>query len=113
MVTGQPPFIDKGVGAMMLAHAVTPPPLHLLDDVISAPLRAVIARMLQKLPDLRPPSMTAVLDALSTASAERDEARSTVANRVTAPMETIVCDTLVDATVPDMPANGDEPPHRR
>ncbi|MCU1282705.1 MAG: serine/threonine protein kinase [bacterium] len=115
MATGRPPFTEKGVGEMMVAHATSAPPLHLLDGVVSPPLRTVIARMLAKLPDLRPYSMSAVDAALASAAAERDEARSHVAAHVTAPMEAISCDTIVDATVPEMlpAADGDDPLDRR
>jgi serine/threonine-protein kinase len=104
MATGQPPFTEKGVGSMMLAHAVQPPPLHLLGGVVSPPLVAVIARMLTKQREARPASMIAVDDALAAAAVERDEARSSVAAHVTAPMDAIVCDTLVDARVPERDA---------
>ena len=101
MATGQPPFIEKGVGAMMRAHMVSAPPLHLLDDLISPPLRSLIARMLAKAPDARPASMIALDHALAAAAAERDEARSFIAASVTAPMQAVVSDTLVDVPVPD------------
>jgi len=106
MATGQPPFLEKGVGSMMLAHSVTAPPLHLLDNFVSAPLRTVIARMLAKAPDARPSSMIALDEALMAADAERDQARSHVAGKVTVPMEAINCDTIVDQVAPEMP----EPP---
>ena len=102
MATGQPPFIEKGVGAMMRAHMVSAPPLHLLDDLVSPPLRSVIARMLAKSLDGRPASMIALDHALASAAAERDEARTFIAASVTAPMQAVVCDTLVDAVAPDM-----------
>ena len=108
MAAGQPPFLEKGIGSMMLAHAVSAPPLHLLEGVVSSPLRAVIARMLAKAPDTRPQSMVAVDEALSTAATERDEARSHVARLVTAPMEAVVMDTLVDVVAPEMPAGAVE-----
>ncbi|MDB4969341.1 MAG: serine/threonine protein kinase [Myxococcales bacterium] len=102
MAVGRPPFIQKGMGDLLVAHATSAPPLHLLDSVVSSPLRAVIARMLAKAPDARPQSMTDVDDALATAAAQRDEARSFVAAHVTAPMEAVVCDTIVDGTPPEM-----------
>ncbi|MGZ3441527.1 MAG: serine/threonine-protein kinase [Polyangia bacterium] len=104
MATGRPPFNDKGVGNMMVAHATLAPPLHLLDGVVSPPLGSLIARMLAKPLALRPQSMTALDAAGASAAAERDEARSAVAAYVTAPMEPVNCDTIVDATAPEMPA---------
>jgi len=100
MSAGRPPFLDKGFGNLMVAHATAPPPLHLLDGVVSPPLYAVIARMLTKSRDARLPSMVAVDEALAGAESEREETRSHVAGSVTAPMEAVVCDTLVDATIP-------------
>jgi serine/threonine protein kinase len=108
MATGRPPFNDKGVGNMMVAHATAPPPLHLLDGVVSPPLCAMIARMLAKPPALRPQSMTALDAALANASAERDESRSAVAAFVTAPMDAVNCDTLVDEPKPQLPATDDD-----
>jgi serine/threonine-protein kinase len=97
MAAGQPPFTEKGMGAMMLAHTVTPPPLHLIEDSVSRSLVTLIARMLAKLPDARPQSMVSVELALAAVAAERFEARASIAAHVTAPMEAIVSDTLVDA----------------
>jgi eukaryotic-like serine/threonine-protein kinase len=102
MAAGQPPFLEKGVGSMMLAHTVSAPPLHLVDELVSPPLRAVIARMLAKSPDARPQSMRAVDEALAGAADERDQARSVVAAHVTAPMQAVDCDTLVDVATPAM-----------
>jgi hypothetical protein len=46
--------------------------------------------------------------ALGIAGAARDEARRSVATHVTAPMEAVICDTIVDATVPEMvPVDGE------
>jgi serine/threonine protein kinase len=114
MATGRPPFTEKGVGPIMVAHANAPPPLHLLDGAVSPPLSAVIAHMLAKSPDARPPSMTAIDAALAHADAERDQSRSLAAAYVTAPMEAITCDTIVDATQPEMPpGDGDDPKQHR
>ena len=103
MATGQPPFTERGMGAMMLAHTSSQPPLHLLEETVSPGLAAIIARMLAKLPDARPQSMTAVEIALTAAAAERHEARATLAAHPTAKMEAVVSDTLVDATAPGDP----------
>jgi len=100
MAAGQPPFLEKGMGGMMLAHAAAAPPLHLIEETVSQSLLTIIARMLAKLPDARPPSMAAVEVALAAAAAERFEARAGIATHVTAPMETIVCDTIVDEPKP-------------
>jgi serine/threonine-protein kinase len=108
MATGQPPFTERGMGAMMLAHTSSQPPLHLLEETASPTLAALIARMLAKLPDARPASMHAVELALAAAAAERTEARAAIAAHVTVPMETVVNDTIVDATVP-----GNDDPRRQ
>jgi len=99
MAAGQPPFVEKGLGRMMLAHSIEPPPIHLLDDLVSPPFAAVVASMLQKSPDARPPTMLAVDEALVAAAAARDEARAGIAAHPTIPMQTVDADTLVDATV--------------
>ena len=108
MAAGRPPFTDKGLGNLMVAHATAAPPLQVLEGVVSPHLCAVIARMLAKPPEARPQSMTAVVEALARAAQERDEARSLVAAFVTAPMEAVACDTIVDATAPELlPAAAD------
>ena len=101
MAAGQPPFVEKGVGRMMLAHTIEPPPIHLLDDLVSPPLTALIASMLAKSPAGRPASMLAVDEALAAAAAARDEARAPIATLVTAKMEAVDHDTIVDATIAD------------
>jgi serine/threonine protein kinase len=110
MAAGRPPYTEKGMVNLMVAHATVAPPLHLLEGVVSPPLRALIAQMLAKPVEARPQSMTAVSQALTAATAERDQARSAVSAYVTAPMEAVVCDTIVDATAPEVlsPADSDD-----
>ena len=103
MATGRPPFLGKGSATIMAAHVNTPPPLHLLDGALSAPMGAAIAAMLVKPREERLQSMTAVLGALDAATAARNEARRDVAERPTAPMDAVVDDTLVEQTLPDPP----------
>ena len=68
----------------------------------------MIAHMLAKAPGARPQSMAAVDAALASAGAARDEARRSVATYVTAPMEAVTCNTIVDATAPEMmPVDGE------
>jgi serine/threonine-protein kinase len=102
MATGRPPYTEKGMAILMIAHATEAPPLHLLDGVVSPSLRGLIAQMLAKPVEARPQSMTAVSEALASATAESDLARSAVSAYVTAPMEAVVCDTIVDATAPEV-----------
>ena len=101
MAAGQPPFVEKGMGRMMLAHTIEPPPIHLLDGLVSPPLAALVAQMLRKAPAERPPSMLAVDVALAAAAAALVEARAPIATLVTAEMQTVDHDTLVDATLAD------------
>ncbi len=96
MATGRPPFLGKGMGELMTQHMREPPPLHLIHGVLSPGLCTVIARTLAKSREGRPRTMADLIAAIDAAGLERDEARSDVARSVTAPMEAVADETLVD-----------------
>jgi serine/threonine protein kinase len=65
MVAGRPPFIDEGSGELIAAHMMTKPESpRAWNPRVTAPLEAVIMRLLAKSPDDRYPSANEVLIAL-------------------------------------------------
>jgi serine/threonine-protein kinase len=66
MVRGEAPFVTPSVRELMSAHMNRPPPALAADSDGSCPgwLVDLVARMLAKQPDERPPTMTAVARAL-------------------------------------------------
>ncbi|HVR63347.1 MAG TPA: protein kinase [Polyangia bacterium] len=61
MVCGHPPFVRVGAGDLLIAHMTEPPPpVQALNPGVPAALQALIADMLAKDPEARPPSMTVV-----------------------------------------------------
>jgi serine/threonine protein kinase len=65
MVCGRPPFVFTCVGDLVAAHLDEPPPdPHQLAPDVPPGLSALIAQMLAKAPDSRPPTMAAVSQAL-------------------------------------------------
>ena len=72
MVCGRPPFVDRTVGDLIIAHSTTPPPApRSLQPAIAPALERIILRALAKQPDERYPTMgdfASALGELATAS---------------------------------------------
>jgi len=65
MACGQPPFVREGLGELIAAHMLEPPPLPSeLDPTLSPPLEGLILEMLSKEADARPQTMERVREAL-------------------------------------------------
>jgi serine/threonine-protein kinase len=64
MLCRRPPFFARRLGELILAHQWREPPAASTYAVLPSALDALIARMLSKRPDARPPDMASVIDAL-------------------------------------------------
>jgi serine/threonine-protein kinase len=62
MATGRPPFVGPTVNGVLAAHISDPMPP--LPGSVPAPLAELIAQLMQKVPDRRPPSAAIVRDAI-------------------------------------------------
>jgi serine/threonine-protein kinase len=91
MLTGRPPFIHEGMGALIQAHlSETPQRLRALDPTISPAMDDLVTWTLAKSPDQRPQTMSALveeLDALGSADgpAPRNDQRGALALGSTLP----------------------------
>ncbi len=62
LLSGSPPFVDRTPNMVLSKHLSEPPPE--LAPTVPAPLAALVRELLEKQPDARPPSATAVRDRL-------------------------------------------------
>jgi serine/threonine-protein kinase len=63
LLSGRPPFVREGTGELLLAHITErPPALTSLVASVPAELGALVARMLEKVPERRPQSMIEVAE---------------------------------------------------
>ncbi|HEY5927724.1 MAG TPA: protein kinase [Kofleriaceae bacterium] len=82
MVTGRPPFTDRTIGDLIIAHSTLPPPNPSeLEPTVSPALAHAILRALAKRPDERFATMAEFADALTQLADQPVELRDTVPAR--------------------------------